>query len=52
MTENWEKFTTEIFFLFFGPTIATYLSLALHAGKKSYRRSLQPSKENIQHFKT
>jgi hypothetical protein len=29
-----------------------YLSLSLHKGFLSYRRSLQPSKENIQHFKT
>ncbi len=30
-----------------------YLSLGLHKGRLSYRRSLQPSKEeNIQHFKT
>ncbi len=28
------------------------LSLGLHKGRPSYRRSLQPSKENIQHFKT
>ncbi len=27
-------------------------SLGLHKGCPSYRRSLQPSKENIQHFKT
>ncbi len=26
--------------------------LGLHKGRTSYRRSLQPSKENIQHFKT
>jgi hypothetical protein len=28
------------------------LSLGLHKGHTSYRRSLQPSKKNIQHFKT
>ena len=28
------------------------LILGLHKGHLSYRRSLQPSKENIQHFKT
>jgi hypothetical protein len=28
-----------------------YLSQGLHKGRPSYRRSLQPSKENIQHFK-
>jgi hypothetical protein len=31
--------------------IAIYLSLYLHKGHPSYRRSLQPSKKNIQHFK-
>jgi hypothetical protein len=31
---------------------ANYLSLGLHKGHQSYRRSLQPPKENIQHFKT
>jgi hypothetical protein len=30
----------------------SYLSLGLHKGRPSYRRSLQLSKENIQHFKT
>jgi hypothetical protein len=33
-----------IFFIFFGSKVAIYLC-------PSYRRSLQPSKENIQHFK-
>jgi hypothetical protein len=33
-------------FLFF----AIYLSLGLDKGRSSYRRSLQPSKENIKHF--
>ncbi len=37
----------EIFF-----SIKIYLSPGLHKGRPSYRRSLQPSKENIQHFKT
>ncbi len=32
--------------------LAIYLSLGLYTGQTSYRRSLQPSKENIQHFKT
>jgi hypothetical protein len=30
---------------------AIYLSLGLHKGRPSYKRGLQPSKENIQHFK-
>ncbi len=34
------------------PTNLIYLSLGLHEEQPSYRRSLQPSKENIQHFKT
>jgi hypothetical protein len=29
-----------------------YLSLGLQKGSPSYRRNLQPSKENIQHFIT
>jgi len=32
--------------------IAICLSLNLHEGRPSYRKSLQPSKENIQHLKT
>ncbi len=51
MTKNWKKFTAEkkwIFFFF----IAIYLYLGLHKGRTSYRRSLQPSEKNIQHFKT
>jgi hypothetical protein len=32
--------------------IAIYLSLDLHKGHTSHRRNLQPSKENIQHFRT
>jgi hypothetical protein len=32
--------------------IAVYFSLGLHKGRASYRRSLQPSKEKIWHFKT
>ncbi len=32
--------------------IAIYLSLGLHKGRPRYRRSLQPSKENIQYLKT
>ncbi len=36
----------------FWSKIAIYLSLGLHKGLPNYRRSLQPSKENIQHIKT
>ncbi len=42
----------EIYFSFSWSKFAIYLSLGLHKGRTSYRRSLQPSKENIQHFKT
>jgi hypothetical protein len=35
----------------FGSKIAIHLSLGLHKGRHSYRISLQPSIENIQHFK-
>jgi hypothetical protein len=39
-------------FNFFGSKTTIYLSLGLHKGCPSYRRSLQPSKENIQYLKT
>ncbi len=42
----WKKF--KIFWL----RIGIYLSIGLYKGRPSYRRSLLPSKENIQHFKT
>jgi hypothetical protein len=44
MTKNWKKFTAEIKFNFFYQKL---LSLGLHKGRPSYRRSLHPSKENI-----
>jgi hypothetical protein len=31
---------------------ALYLSLGFHEGRSSYRRSLQPSKENIKQLKS
>jgi hypothetical protein len=37
---------------FFGSKTTIYLSLGLHKELSSYRRSLQLSKEVIQHFKT
>jgi hypothetical protein len=54
MTKNRKKFTAKIVSnIFLGSKIAMYLSLGLHNEFPSYRRSLQPSKENIhQHFKT
>ncbi len=48
-----EKITAKIFLLFFFISkTAIYLSLGLHKVCPSYRRSLQFSKEAIQHFKT
>jgi hypothetical protein len=48
-----KKITAENFFLFFFLLkTAIYLSLGLHKVFPSYRRSLQFSKEAIQHFKT
>jgi hypothetical protein len=46
MTKNWKKFTVKII-IYFLSKIAIYISLGLHKGRLSYRRSLQPSKENI-----
>jgi hypothetical protein len=43
MTKIWKKFTVEIKFIFFWSKIAIYLSLGLHKGRPSYRRSLHPS---------
>ncbi len=43
---NWKRS------IFLWETTEIYLYLGLHKGSPSYRRSLQPSKENIQHFKT
>ncbi len=37
---------------FFQSKTTIYLSPGLHKGRPSYKRSLQLSKENIQHFKT
>ncbi len=51
MNKNWKKITAVKLFYIFWIEIAIHLSLGLHKKRKSYR-SLQPSKENIQHFKT
>jgi hypothetical protein len=48
MTKNWEKISSRKTNNFLGIKTTIYLSLGLHKG---YRRSPQPSKENIQHFK-
>ncbi len=52
MTTNWKKFTAGKKLNFFGWKTTIYLSLGLHKGRPSYKRSLQLSKENILHFKT
>ncbi len=39
-------------FCYIFPKIAIYLSLGLLKGRPRYRRSLEPSKDHIQHFKT
>ncbi len=45
------KNTADFFISFVWSKIAIYWSLGVHKGRPSCRRSLQPSKENIQHFK-
>jgi hypothetical protein len=55
MTKNLKKCTAEkklIRYIFCLSKVAIYMYLSFHKGRLSYRRSLQPSKENIQHFKT
>jgi hypothetical protein len=54
MSTNWREKNLQLkkFKIFFWSKIAIYLSLGLHKGRPSYRRSLQPSNENIQHFQT
>jgi hypothetical protein len=39
-----KMYSSKNFFIIFGLKIAIYLSLGLHKGRTSYRRSLQPSK--------
>ncbi len=51
ITKNWKKYSWNFFLFFFWSKISIYLSLAFIKGHPSYRRSLQPSKENIQHSK-
>ncbi len=54
MTKNWKKITAEQKKLNFldQKLPYNYLYIRLHKGRPSYKRSLQLSKENIQHFKT
>ncbi len=47
-----KNYSWNFFFFFFLSKTAIYLSLGLHKVCPSYRRSLQFSKEAIQHFKT
>jgi hypothetical protein len=47
-----KKYTVEKKHNFFDQKLPIYLSLGLHKGFPSYRRSLQPTKEDIQHFIT
>jgi hypothetical protein len=46
-----KKITAKKKLNFFGSKTTVYLSLGLHKERPSYRRSLQLSKEAIQHFK-
>jgi hypothetical protein len=50
MTKYEEKTPRILFSSFFSSKIAIYLFLGLHTARPSYRRSLLPPKENIQHF--
>ena len=50
MTKNRKKIQLKKFILFWSKN-SIYLSLSLQKGRPSYRRFLQPSRENIQHFK-
>ncbi len=53
MTKNWKKVTAKKkLHFFYIKNYNLYLSLGLHKERPSYRRSLQLSKEAIQHFKT
>ncbi len=53
MTKNLKKnYCWKIFLIFFGSKTTFYLSLGHQKERPSWRRSLQLSKEAIQHFKT
>jgi hypothetical protein len=51
MTKNWSKFIAEKNKKIFSRT-TIYLSLDLNKGHPGYRRSLKPTNETIQQFKT
>ncbi len=46
-----KKFSWKFFLFLFWSNIAIYLFLGLYKGRPSYKRGLQSSKKNIQHFK-
>jgi hypothetical protein len=54
MTKNLTKFTSEKILIFFWIkiSIATGIPWPPERTRPSYRKRLQPPKENIQHFKT
>ncbi len=52
MTKNWQRNYSWKKIKFFGIKTTIYLSLGLHKERPSYWRSLQLSKEAIQHFKS
>jgi hypothetical protein len=52
MTKNLKKLKLKKNLNFYDKKIAIYLSLGLYKRRPSYRRRHQPSKENIQQFKT
>ncbi len=51
MAKNWKRTQRKFFSFLFFIINCNLLSLGLHKGNSSYRRSIQPSKKNIQHFK-
>jgi hypothetical protein len=50
--KNLKKLTAKKLKIFLRSKITVYLSLGLSKGRPSYKGSLQPPQENIQHFKT
>ncbi len=51
MTKNWKKLQLKKKLYFFLSKTTIFLSLGFHKGRPNYKRSLQFSKENIQHLK-
>jgi hypothetical protein len=50
--QKMQNFTAEKKSYFIDKNLQAYYPWASKNGRSSYRRSLQPSKENIQHLKT